>query len=214
MFGILTHNILSDGEFKPWSLKHLSTKPQAQSMTEEHSSRQSLNHFFQQAERRAYRIALIATGNHDDALDLVQDAMCKLTERYADKSNDEWHMLFHSILQSKIKDWYRRQNVRNRWNGFFGKTTAELSQKIEQSEAPQHFHPDEHFRSTEAMTTLDQAVHQLPLRQQQAFLLRLWEGLDTRQTAKVMKCSEGSVKTHYSRSLKALQKKLGDYKNE
>ena len=58
---------------------------------------------------------------------------------------------------------------------------------------------------------VQEAVGQLPLRQQQALLLRGWEGYDIAETAKIMKCSAGSVKTHYSRAIHSLREKLGDH---
>ena len=44
---------------------------------------------------------------------------------------------------------------------------------------------------------LVEAIKQLPLRQQQAFLLRVWEGFTVKETAKAMSCSDGSVKNTF-----------------
>ena len=52
-------------------------------------------------------MAQIATGNKEEALDIVQDAMFKLVEKYASRDGEEWAPLFHRILQSRIHDWYR-----------------------------------------------------------------------------------------------------------
>ncbi len=58
------------------------------------------------------------------------------------------------------------------------------------------------------LLVIEQEVAQLPARQREAFLLRYWEELDVAETASVMGCSEGSVKTHCSRAVHALAKSL------
>jgi len=175
---------------------------------------QALERFLASVEKRALRIAQIATSHSDDAFDIVQDAMFKLVEKYAGKSEEEWPALFYRILQSRIRDWYRRNTVRNRFRSW-------LSNSLEEDEDPLQNFADEAGRSPEielqnyrSIDALEAALQQLPPRQQQAFMLRAWEGLDIRETSKAMGCAEGSVKTHYSRAIHSLRETLGEHWHE
>jgi RNA polymerase sigma-70 factor (ECF subfamily) len=170
----------------------------------------TLEKFLAGVERRAYRMARIATSNSDDALDIVQDAMLKLVEKYPDRSEAELGPLFHCILQSRIRDWYRRSSVRNRLRSWLGSDDDE-EDALQLVADPKGRSPDEILAARGGIEALDAALHALPLRQQQVFLLRAWEGLDVKDTARAMNCAEGSVKTHYSRALTALRAKLGEH---
>lgn len=163
-------------------------------------------------EKRAYRMAEMATGNPEDALDILQDAMYKLVQKYAGSDPGEWGALFQTILQSRITDYYRRNSVRNRFRVWFGKSEDRHDEDpIQTAEDEYGSRPDDEYDRAISMEKLDEAVRLLPLRQQQAFMLRALEGLDVAEAAKVMKCSQGSVKTHYFRALAALREKLDGY---
>lgn len=169
-----------------------------------------MERFLSDIERRAYRIAFIACGNRDDALDIVQDAMMKLVTKYSDRTEQEWPPLFHRILQSTIKDSYRRTAVRNRWRKFIGSNT-DMPCELEQIAKSTEPGPLQQSSNNQTVSTLDNALYHLPLRQQQAFLLRAWEGLSVKETAQAMSCGEGSVKTHYSRAIHSLRQTLGEH---
>jgi len=156
-------------------------------------------------------MAIIATGRQDEALDIVQDAMLKLVKRYRDREPQEWGALFTRILQTTIRDWYRRNTVRQRVWGFFGTAQNESDDgefPWQTMEDKHSVNPEQQTKQQQAMAVLEKVLHDLPLRQQQVFLLRQWEGLDTAQTARAMGCSEGSVKTHYSRAIQRLREQL------
>jgi RNA polymerase sigma-70 factor (ECF subfamily) len=172
-----------------------------------------LNHFLAEVERRALRIAEIAVRDRDEALDLVQDAMIKLARSYGTRSSDEWTPLFYRILQNGVRDWHRRSAVRNRVMVWFGKSKSEDNDYDVVAAAPDPMGrtPDENLQNSEAMQDIELAVHELPSRQREAFMLRTFEGLDVAGTAVAMGCSEGSVKTHYSRAIHALRGKLGEH---
>ena len=174
---------------------------------------QQLNRFLAEVERRALRIAEIAVRDRDEALDLVQEAMIKLVRNYSDRADNEWAPLFYRILQNGIRDWHRRQKVRNRVMVWFGKgATADDDYDVtEQAPDPAGRTPEAQLQASEALQRLEETVHELPTRQREAFMLRTFEGLDVAGTAVAMGCSEGSVKTHYSRALHTLREKLGDH---
>ncbi len=174
----------------------------------------ALNRFLASVEKRAFRIAQLATSNSDEAFDIVQDVMFKLVDKYASKPEADWPALFHRILQNRIRDWYRRNSLRNRFRSW-------LSSGLDDDEDPMQTVADDAGRSPEeqlqlgqGMEALEKALHNLPLRQQQAFILRVWEGLDVRATAKAMSCAQGSVKTHYSRAIHSLRETLGEHWHE
>ncbi len=160
--------------------------------------RGQLDDFLQSVEKRALKIAEFAVSDRDEALDLVQNSMIKLVQRYAAKNPEEWTLLFYRILQNEIKDWKRKAWVRG-WFGFQDSQTHKLVERSVYAE------PEQPLQQADISDKIHAAIARLPPRQQQVFLLRNWEGLDIKQTAKVMGCSSGSVKTHYSRALSFLQ---------
>lgn len=192
----------------------------AVSCTREHSTgatalqrERQLNRFLADVERRALRIAEIALRDRDEALDLVQEAMIKLVRSYSDRAEDEWAPLFYRILQNGIRDWHRRQKVRNRVMVWFGKGASADDDYDVTAQAPDPVGrtPEAQLQASEALHRLEDLLHELPARQREAFMLRTFEGLDVAGTAIAMGCSAGSVKTHYSRAVHALREKLGDH---
>lgn len=174
-----------------------------------------LNRFLAEVERRALRFAEIAIRDRDDAMDLVQEAMIKLARNYADKPEDEWPPLFYRILQNGVRDWHRRQAVRNRVMVWFGRGNAD-NDYDPVAEAPDMLErrPEEHLQTRGALVELEAAIKRLPARQREAFMLRTFEGLNVAGTATAMGVSQGSVKTHYSRAVHTLRDALGDHYGE
>jgi RNA polymerase sigma-70 factor (ECF subfamily) len=174
---------------------------------------QELSRFLAEVEKRALRIAEISIRDRDEAHDLVQNAMIKLVRKYSDRGDDEWTPLFYRILQNGVRDWHRRQAVRNRVMVWTGRSRDEDGNQDHIADAPDPGGrtPDEQLQNLEAMQALEIAVRELPRRQREAFMLRTFEGLDVRDTAAAMGCSEGSVKTHYSRAVHSLRETLGEH---
>ncbi len=173
----------------------------------------AMNGFLQDVERRALRMAELSVGNRDDALELVQEAMLGLVKRYAHKPADAWKPLFYRILRSRINDFHRRRAVRQRFMAFLpGSDDPDepVADPIENASAGERENPVQALQQDVANRAMLEAIGALPTRQQQAFVLRAWEGMSVRETATAMACSEGSVKTHYNRAVKALRVALAE----
>jgi RNA polymerase sigma-70 factor, ECF subfamily len=172
----------------------------------------ALDRFLMSIEKRAFRIARIAVRHDDDALDIVQDAMLQLARRYGQHPSEQWRPLFYRILQNRIRDCQRRRKVRARVMAWLpGWKSGEEPPPDPSDTVPDTRPlPVQQLATDEALQTLESALTALPGRQQEAFMLRMFEGLDTAETALAMGCSEGSVKTHYSRAVHSLRERLGN----
>jgi len=169
--------------------------------------------FLATVERRAWRVAEIALHDPDEALDAVQDAMLRLVRHYSSKPAGEWPPLFWGILRRRITDLQRRRTVRNRILVWTGRATNDDDEELPAWEAPDPGpDPARALASRQAHAAMSKAIRTLPRRQQQAFLLRVLEGLDVADTAKAMGCSAGSVKTHLSRAMDALRTQLEEWR--
>lgn len=171
----------------------------------------TLETFLQSVEKRAFRMARLAVHNDADALDIVQDSMIKLATNYGDKSSDEWRPLFFTILNNCIHDWHRKDT---RWRRWFVRDHQDDDEEESLLEMEDDYGPIESLQNEQMGKEILDAVEALPIKQQQCFLLRCWEGFSVQETAKVMEVNEGSVKTHYHRAMKKIQEVLQEGHDE
>lgn len=175
-----------------------------------------LSDFLKSIERRAFKRAVYAVRDDDAALDIVQDSMIRLAEKYADRPPAELPLLFNRILSNATMDWFRRQKVRNSVVRNFsdfeapdGEGEADFLESLEAlSGTPSAESAADGVSRAQILLAIEEEVGRLPARQREAFLLRYWEEFDVSETAESMGCSEGSVKTHCSRAVHALAKAL------
>lgn len=173
---------------------------------------QQLSDFLKSVEKRAFKRTAYTVRNDDAALDIVQDAMFRLAEKYADRPAAELAPLFQRILSNATMDWFRRERVR----GAVLQNLSDLEATDESGdfdaletlravdEAPGTESAADAAERARTLAAIEARVAELPARQREAFLLRYLEEFDVAETARLMGCSEGSVKTHCSRAVLAL----------
>jgi RNA polymerase sigma-70 factor, ECF subfamily len=171
------------------------------------ASSQELSDFLRDVERRAFKQTVYAVRDEHAALDIVQDAMLKLADKYPDNPVTEYPMLFQRILQNTMRDFWRRQKVRTLWTTLL----SSFSTQTEDGEARDPLdtmdvddgsqNPATQLEGSQTLQVIEAALEKLPARQREAFVLRYWEEMSVAETAESMGCSQGSVKTHCSRAL-------------
>jgi len=179
------------------------------------ATRQEISDFLASVERRAFKQAAYAVRDDEAALDIVQDAMLKLAEKYADKPPAELPPLFQRILQNVIHDHFRRQKVRNLWTTLLSSLQPTSGDRDGGDQDPlETLLPGENnemaenaaniVESGQIVRIIEAEIQRLPNRQREAFIMRYWQEMDVAETAAAMGCSEGSVKTHCSRATHTL----------
>lgn len=158
---------------------------------------------------------MFAVRNEETALDLVQDSMLKLAEKYGNRPAEELPLLFQRIMQNTIRDHYRRSKIRSLWTTLLSAFSSDEEDdhdpletiEVEAGSFTQDT-PDGRFQQAQLLDIIEKEIKQLPARQREAFLMRYWEDMDVAETATAMGCSEGSVKTHCSRATHTLARAL------
>ena len=159
---------------------------------------------------------MFAIRNEETALDIVQDAMMRLAEKYGDRPVNEWPMLFQRILQNAVRDSYRRSKVRSLWTTLLSSLLPNDDEDVDpletiaaENESEGLETPHRQLERAQLLGAIEKEIEKLPPRQREAFLMRYWEEMDIAETAAAMGCSEGSVKTHCSRATHTLAAALG-----
>lgn len=181
------------------------------------ATERELNEFLKSVEKRAFKRALYHVRNEESALDIVQDSMLKLSTHYGDRTSAELQPLFQRILSNCILDWFRRQKTHNNVFSSFSDMEGDggedsnydlLERLLSQDNGEAQRSTESQLESSQTLEIIEREITQLPQRQREAFLLRYWEEMDVAETAEIMGCTQGSVKTHCFRAIQALARAL------
>ncbi len=152
--------------------------------------------------KHAYSIAYGYVRDHDDANDIAQEAFVRV-----------YHSLRSFRGESGFGTWLYRIVVNLSLNRIRrNKALARREVALDDASTLASPHPHDAY-DADRRELLERALHELPTLQRAAVILRHLNGFSTRQVSGILRCSEGSVKTHLHRGLKKLKAKL-EFLNE
>lgn len=139
----------------------------------------------------AGRLAYLLTGERGLAEDLVHDAFVRMFGRFRD------------LRQPDAFNAYLRVTIVNLARSHFRRGRVERAYLDRARREPEPSHPDPHARRE-----LLDALMTLNPRQRAAVVLRYFEDLSEAQTADILRCPKGTVKSMVSRGLERLREEL------
>ncbi len=173
----------------------------------------TLTLFLREIRGRALKYAQIRVANEEAALDILQDSMMGFSQVVDSYEEEVWNNLFYKILKRRITDWLRKRSWRNKLAQML--TFSQISGDREEGPPEPEFldvsDTDSNYAAQRLLMQFEAALAKLPVRQQETYLLRQWQGMSVNETADIMKCSTGTVKTHLSRAMQSLKKQLGEW---
>ncbi len=154
--------------------------------------------------KRAYTIAYSFVNDHHGAEEIAQDAFVRIHRSIGSFRGDAefgtW--LYRIVMNLSLNHLKSSRRKRNRDAGHLSGPAALVDT------GP---FPVEH---DETAVHIERALHQLPTLQRATVILRHMDGLSTKQVSRILRCSEGTVKTHLYRGLMKLRRKLQYLKDE
>jgi len=155
------------------------------------SGREALREAFEQHYGPLVRFCALVSGEPGVAEDLAQEAFVRAAER------------IERVESGKVGAYLRRAAV-NVWKNRLRRMAVERRARGRRPDRP-----PEPF-SAEDRDVLWTVVRRLPPGQRACLVLRFYEDLSERETAEVLGCSIGTVKSQTSRALANLRKELID----
>ncbi|GAB3947838.1 SigE family RNA polymerase sigma factor [Micromonospora vulcania] len=157
----------------------------------------SFDAFVEQRSAALLRLAYLLTGDRGHAEDLLQTALLRTMRRWS-KARDAPEQYVRHVLVNLSRDRIRAVLRRPRETAL--------------PEDPNAFRSrDPGLEGLDDRRTVTDAIAKLPIRQRQVIVLRYFEDLSVEQTAELVGCSTGTVKSYTSRALSRLRELLGDF---
>jgi RNA polymerase sigma-70 factor (sigma-E family) len=168
---------------------------QARLISSNHGAEDRFREFVAERWVALLRTAYLLTGDYGHAEDLVQTALIRVHRHWGKVERAESPEAYvRKIMVTAHTDWWRRFGSRERAE----RLTPEFDD-LSTVDA---------YASVELRDELWAALQSLPAKMRAALVLRYFEDLGEAETARILDCSVGTVKSQTSRGLQRLQKAL------
>ncbi len=167
---------------------------------------------FTRYQKRTYRLVQRFVSNHEDALDITQDAFIRAYQGLSNfKSQCQFYSWLYRITVNLCIDFLRKKS----------RSEVMVYESEDSDELPMANFPDlrsvspaKAAENKELRLQIRKAIRQLPPKQRQIFILRHWDGLSLKDIATVVGRSDGTVKAHLFHAHRNLRKHLQPYLKE
>ena len=158
--------------------------------------------------RQAYYVAFDFMGSHEDAEDISQEAFIKVYQSIRSfRGEAQFSTWLHRIVVNLCISEKRKKSSKDM--EYYGDTLPEEMHHAHDSDSPDH--PESALQSTKIQQHIQEALDRLPAKQRTVFVLRFYQDMPLKEIGRVLKLSEGTVKSHLFRTLRKLREYLKYY---
>jgi RNA polymerase sigma-70 factor (ECF subfamily) len=158
--------------------------------------------------KRAYFVALDLMGTHEDAEDISQEAFIKVYKSIGSFRGDaQFGTWLHRIVVNLCISEKRKKS--SKMMEYYGDTIPEEAHHWHGGDSPDH--PEKALRSRKIQGHIQEALDRLPAKQKTVFVLRFYQDMSLKEIGKILKLSEGTVKSHLFRTMRKLREYLKFY---
>ena len=164
---------------------------------------QAIAQLYEQTSRRAYYLAKQLVKDEDQAQDIVQDAYVKVfTNLPLLEQVENFQGWLNTIVVNKSKDYLKKKKPM-----LFSQMVSEEDEgsELDFEDEGGYFSPDQKVDYAETKRLIQGMIDRLPQEQRMAIVLFYLEEMPVKQIARVMECSEGTVKSRLNYGRKAIK---------
>jgi len=159
---------------------------------------------------RLYATIYHMTGNHEDADDLVQEALVKAYKSLGSfKGKSSFYTWVYRIAVNRTINFLKRRKNRNHYS--LDDVDANIQTDPDFVELMSHVTPRREVGLNELQEKLNEALQKLSEPHRGVVVMHDVQGMTHADIAKVMKCSEGTVRSRLFYARQQLQAYLSEY---